>query len=1342
MQTLIEALKYITTGTLPPVSDAGKSFVHDPKLESATSTKAQIRLSFRIDGDQQAVLAVRSFQLTQTKASRQFKALEGVLKIKSLETGAERSVSHKCVDMDALVPQLMGVSAAVLENVIFCHQSESDWPLSDSKSLKLKFDDIFSATRYTKALEVLTKMRNEKKTAIKLMEAELRLVDAQQQQAKKLQDERSSTETTITANRDKKQRIDDESGRLEQELAQHAGKVAELSALRSKAKDKEMLIALMTQEKARAYDKMRTEIDDSDQQLQKHHADNMQAVTSLTARIKAQEERARQLQLGVEENDREYQDNVKAIGKYEQQEAELQQRRVELTSTRDRLTSQHHVEVKQGEDEDGKEAAFLDTLQRVLERQKADLRSHKDAIGKVDAGFEESVQGLKTKEVKLSEQLHFRRQNAGKTVARIKELVQRTKEIDASVDKDEHAARSEELLELERKLNADDVDAAGEPGEGQDDARVLMAEKQRVLNSVQAELLVLHDERKKFTHQSDALSVIKHRQSQLLAQLTRHNSQLNSLLASHDLADLCLPHILPFPTAPLSTSSSSSPTSLLHKQYDSSTLLPFLTSEHRHLKVDLRTRTDTHTDTANALSRLHGQLKLLKEELAAIDPQVDRIRKVFSSPSPSFPSSSASPSSSEAEPPPPIHLAEYRDATQYDEEVQGLQLKLDKLVAEKARNVNTLELLEKYHAKYKEDAHCPMCLRGFEGEGGERFEARMAELIATVRELLMGDKAEKKAAVVRRRMRRMAELSPLFHDYVRLNVKERGSIQAKVDAVQREVDEAEVKAEEEERAVKRLAAREQRLVELLTQATEVRRLYVEVVDAVKAVEKEKEKVKASAGVGKDGAGGRELEQVVRELEEKEKLRSRVQGEVSALQERMNAAMKRREDITRRFHSLKTQLADVDKLLEERSSNDREVLKLKQTWQEDKDEADKLTATQAQLRETLQKQEKEREEQRKKNAEGEAVLQHSVSELQREVDAFSKQVDGIASIVAEMNSGRGLHSQRELYAKANALKKMREERDNGLKELAQLKEKVAEAHSELLDIEANLDYRKRQYDIEQHSKEMQELQQQLHSSSLDAAALAALQAKEQRLERLHAKSSELKGALVQLQKYADERAKDLSSPLYRDVASRYASALIELQTNVMACSDLDVYSRCLDVALMHYHTLKMREINDILRDYWRAIYRGTDIDEIYIKSQVETETGKRRAYSYSVMMKQGDIDLEMRGRCSAGQRVLASLLIRLALADCFCLTAGFLALDEPTTNLDHANIRAFAAALADIVERRRQQANFQLLVITHDEKFVEEMGRRAGVEDYYRITKDPTTHYSKIQRKKWTQEREE
>lgn len=62
------------------------------------------------------------------------------------------------------------------------------------------------------------------------------------------------------------------------------------------------------------------------------------------------------------------------------------------------------------------------------------------------------------------------------------------------------------------------------------------------------------------------------------------------------------------------------------------------------------------------------------------------------------------------------------------------------------------------------------------------------------------------------------------------------------------------------------------------------------------------------------------------------------------------------------------------------------------------------------------------------------------------------------------------------------------------------------------------------------------------------------------------------------------------------------------------------------------------------------------------------------------MYQNENELDMRGRCSAGQKVLASIIIRLALAETFCVNCGFFALDEPTTNLDHQNIVSLAENL--------------------------------------------------------------
>ncbi|KAF6263995.1 hypothetical protein COO60DRAFT_1292744 [Scenedesmus sp. NREL 46B-D3] len=128
----------------------------------------------------------------------------------------------------------------------------------------------------------------------------------------------------------------------------------------------------------------------------------------------------------------------------------------------------------------------------------------------------------------------------------------------------------------------------------------------------------------------------------------------------------------------------------------------------------------------------------------------------------------------------------------------------------------------------------------------------------------------------------------------------------------------------------------------------------------------------------------------------------------------------------------------------------------------------------------------------------------------------------------------------------------------------------------------------------------------------------------------------------------------------------------------------------------------------------------DIDCIQIKADAD---GTARSYNYRVVMVNGGVELDMRGRCSAGQKVLACLIIRLALAETFCLNCGILELDEPTTNLDAENSASLADSLRALMAFHSGQDNFQLLVITHDEHFAHLIGPRQHAEWLWRITKD-------------------
>ncbi|RYR11654.1 hypothetical protein HN51_064735 [Arachis hypogaea] len=90
--------------------------------------------------------------------------------------------------MDKEIPALMGVSKAILENVIFVHQDEANWPLQDPSTLKKKFDDIFSATRYTKALEVIKKLHKEQAQEIKTFKLKLENLQTLKDAAYKLRE--------------------------------------------------------------------------------------------------------------------------------------------------------------------------------------------------------------------------------------------------------------------------------------------------------------------------------------------------------------------------------------------------------------------------------------------------------------------------------------------------------------------------------------------------------------------------------------------------------------------------------------------------------------------------------------------------------------------------------------------------------------------------------------------------------------------------------------------------------------------------------------------------------------------------------------------------------------------------------------------------------------------------------------------------------------------------------------------------------------------------------------------------------------------------------------------------
>ena len=128
-----------------------------------------------------------------------------------------------------------------------------------------------------------------------------------------------------------------------------------------------------------------------------------------------------------------------------------------------------------------------------------------------------------------------------------------------------------------------------------------------------------------------------------------------------------------------------------------------------------------------------------------------------------------------------------------------------------------------------------------------------------------------------------------------------------------------------------------------------------------------------------------------------------------------------------------------------------------------------------------------------------------------------------------------------------------------------------------------------------------------------------------------------------------------------------------------------------------------------------------------------------------MMTKDNVDLDMFNRCSSGQKMLASIIIRIAIAQTFCARCGIIALDEPTTNLDKKNRKELASQLVEIANLRMEEdgeekkKNFQLMIISHNEKFVEPIRSELGLSQYYHLKSEIDEnkhHFSKIEIKKF------
>ncbi|KAK9845385.1 hypothetical protein WJX81_005219 [Elliptochloris bilobata] len=1270
--TIIECLKQVCTGELPPNTRSGQNFIMDPKVLGETEVKAQIKL--RLFSQAGApVVVVRSFQLTQKKAALQFKALDQVIQSYNKDTGAREALSYRCADTDRMIPNLMGVSKAILENVIFVHQEDSNWPLADGQTLKKKFDDIFAATKYTKALEALRKLRTEKLQEAKEGKMMLEHLKTHRDNAARLHAEVANGERARTSLQADIRAADDDIARLRETLTALDGKLRHIAVL-----------------------------DEEGRQLETRH--EVTAKANAEARVRLVAAHGEDI-VGAPRQELEgILTDMDALG---DQQAELRQLRRDYDKARMEAVAQREEKER---------------MERQQARLQAEADAHARALAERDRFLRELAARTGMMDVRGTGPLS---QALAAEFAEKLEQHEDELQVRLATIKSEHEARDDHFSRRLDDITADltaAVTSARVAGE-------TLARNERRIGTLQAQMgdIVVTDElveRARARQRECEAALRAKRDAQAHAdadgELARHSQALADL--GRRASELRQERERLAASAEATTRQRMRQTEALEKEAAAGALLdgsgvrlqallgrgqalPSPARLRRVVEAALDARKVDAEHWAGAVAEAQAAASAKDGELGAQRTQLHKLQ--------------ADLANEERRLQHGLSRAEVMDAQRPVAEVLAAEAETRETLK---GQVGRLESLRFNMATWKRHAlahhRCHTCERMFASQAEQdAFIARQEQLAVRLPE--NEDRLKLQLASAEQRLAALRALAPVQEHCSALRTRDVPAAAARVEGLQREADALVARLAEAQGAAARADKELQEARELLEKvAWPVNRLQAEAAAM-------RTEAQAAGEAAAEAGGGRTIGDVDADLDELEharaghergkdeavRRRARLRDEVSAGQGELHAAREAATTAEAKAEKRRGLLHDVMYLQAQNAGLAEQVAR----------QEDVAAPFEADKQRILRERDEARASARAKEAAAEAELREAHSQA-AELRSKSRPIEDYlaADRGAALAAARDTlaATQRRLQAAEDASRACSEqaaakEAEVGQRDSVRRQMEECLAHQDALDAERQLVGR-----MEAVAKET--------AGVGDRRVMDASYAKEkEEVAKLQQKKDMALGSLDTVSEGVRRAQAALTIKDFHNIDERYQKQNALVITTKMTASDLEKYHKALEKALLTFHTNKMADINKIIKELWQKTYRNQDVD--YIQLKADADSGAARSYNYRVVMLAGGAELDMRGRCSAGQKVLACLIIRLALAETFCLNCGILALDEPTTNLDHENSASLADALRQVMDARSAQANFQLVIITHDERFAHTIGKREYTEELYRISKDEHQH---------------
>ncbi|KAK1343280.1 hypothetical protein QTO34_016058 [Cnephaeus nilssonii] len=1080
-----------------------------------TDVRAQIRLQFRdVNGDFVAVH--RSMVCTQKSKKTEFKTLEGV--ITRIKYGEKVSLSSKCAEIDREMISSLGVSKAVLNNVIFCHQEDSNWPLSEGKALKQKFDEIFSATRYIKALETLRQVRQTQGQKVKECQTELKYLKQNKEKACEIRDQITSKEAQLTSSKEIVKsyeneldplKVSREEAWLSWALKNGKIKSTDWKAFYNRLKEIEYNLSKIM--------KLDNEIKALESRKKQMEKDNSELEQKMEKVFQGTDEQLNDLYLNhqrtIREKERKLVDCQRELEKLNKESRLLNQEKSELLVEQGRLQQQadRHQENIRARD------SLIQSLASQLE---LDGFEHGPFSERQIKNFHKLVRERQEKEEETASQLM-------NDFAEKETLKQ--KQIDEIRDKKIGLGR---IIELKSEI---------------------LSKKQNELKNVKYELQQLEGSSDRIHELDQELTKAEHELSKAEKNSNVDTLKTEVISLQNEKADL-----------DRTLRKLDQEMEQLNHHTATRTQMEMLTKDKADKDEQIRKIKSRHSDELNSLLGYFPNKKQLEDWLHSKSGEINQTRDRLAKLNKELASAEQNKNHVNIElKRKEEQLSNYEDklfdvcgSQDFESDLGRLKEDIEKSSKQRAMLAGATAVYSQFITQLTDENQscCPVCQRVFE------TEAELQEVISDLQSKLRlaPDKLKSTESELKKKEKRRDEmlgLVPMRHSIIDLKEKEIPELRNKLQNVNRDIQRLKNDIEEQETLLGTIMPEEESAKVCLTDVTIMERFQMELKDVERKIAQQAAKLQ---GLDLD----RTLQQVNQEKQEKQHKLDTVSSKIELNRKLIQDQQEQIQHLRSVTNELKSEKLQISTNLQRRQQLEEQTVELstevQSLYREIKDAKEQISP----LEITLEKFQQEKEELIYKKNTSNKITQDKMNDIKEKVKNIHGYVKNIENYIQDGKDDYKKQKETELNKIIAQLNESEKHKEKINTDMAIMRQDIDTQKIQERWLQDNLTLRKRNEEL----KEVEEERKQ-HLKEMGQMQVLQLKNEHQNLEEKIENIKRSHSLAIGRQKGYEEEIihfkKELRSPQFRDAEEKYREMMIVMRTTELVNKDLDIYYKTLD-----------------------------------------------------------------------------------------------------------------------------------------------------------------------------------